>query len=123
VEFTVADGETKEINYDNVKVPDTVQFEAETAEMGTTPSPVPVKSDGLKKAVLIRNGKEVKTFGLAGDTFIVGYSKKVGGDGCYISRDFYLCWGVFQAIFGLVEILASETFFDETKLFVNFPDG
>jgi len=52
VEFAVAEGETKEVNYSNVKVPGTVQFETETAEIGTTPAQVLVKSDGKFRETL-----------------------------------------------------------------------
>ncbi|MFB6290450.1 MAG: CehA/McbA family metallohydrolase [Candidatus Bipolaricaulia bacterium] len=40
-------------------------------------------TDDLKKAVLIKNGKEVKTFDLAGNNYIIGYAKNVSGEGWY----------------------------------------
>ncbi len=40
-------------------------------------------TDGLKKATLIKNGKAVKTFDLAGNYYVIGYSRQVEGDGWY----------------------------------------
>jgi|GEM_PF-898836 len=40
-------------------------------------------TDGLKQATLIKNGKAVKTFDLAGNYYVIGYSHQVEGDGWY----------------------------------------
>ncbi|MFB6216317.1 MAG: hypothetical protein ABEJ72_05020, partial [Candidatus Aenigmatarchaeota archaeon] len=52
VEFTVTAGESKTVNYNNVKVPGTVNFDTATAEMGATPAQVLVKSDGKFRETL-----------------------------------------------------------------------
>ncbi|MFW6070938.1 MAG: CehA/McbA family metallohydrolase [Candidatus Bipolaricaulota bacterium] len=40
-------------------------------------------TDSLKEATLIKNGEAVKTFDLAGNTYVIGYGKQVEGEGWY----------------------------------------
>ena len=40
-------------------------------------------TDGLKQATLIKNGKAVKTFDLAGNFYVIGYGTQVEGDGWF----------------------------------------